>query len=137
MSHVQVLMAHGGAAVYLEADSYTEEQPAAAATCGVRVDADGSMYVRDDFNLGSYAVRYNWLKFGSSSAYEVRATATSGSFSTSPGTLWYNLGTDRTYAVTQATVGSKSCTATFEIRDATSLVVLASESITLTAMRNS
>lgn len=90
---------------------------------------DRGAYASDD--TGTDSLRYNWLTGGTPSNYEVQATLVSGTFTSGTTGSWLNLGTTRTWT-RGATVGNfQTVTATFEIRDATSLVVLASANITL------
>jgi len=96
---------------------------------GYRLDSDGSAYRR----LGSTAytaISGEWLLTGSNSDYEARATLVSGS-TPSTGTLdsWLGLGTDRTWTLTSTS--SAQSVLTIEIRDATTLEVLDSATITL------
>ena len=73
-------------------------------------------------NIAAYAARY-----------EARATITGGTLTSGTTGSWINLGTTRTWARDRTGIGSNSCTFTLEIRDASSLQVLDSASITLTA----
>lgn len=84
-------------------------------------------------NNGSGNFSPEWQPSGSVSAYEVRWTNTSGTPSSGTTGSWLNLGTTRSWTVNQAVAGTKSCTGTVEIRDATTGIVLASASITITA----
>ena len=65
--------------------------------------------------------------------YEIRATLNSGSFGTGTMGSWLGLGSNRTWANSQSGSGVTTGNATFEIRNAASLAVVASGSITLTA----
>jgi hypothetical protein len=77
-----------------------------------------------------------WLSAGSASDYDIRVTPLTGTFSSgsaSTGT-WLNLGTTRSWNVAKLVVGSKTCTATYEIRMAASpFTVLGTATISITA----
>lgn len=78
-----------------------------------------------------------WLKgAGTGSDYEARLTATTGTFSTGTVGSWISLGTNRTWTVTQGSVGSNSAEGTLEIRDAISGVVFTTCTLTLNAEVN-
>lgn len=83
-----------------------------------------------------------WLRFGSASDYEARATLQSGTLSSGTVGTYENLGTTRSYTVTCSVGGgggavSKDCSFLIEIRDTSTLVVLAADSITLQSSANS
>lgn len=104
-------------------------------TCSFRVDSDGSVYTNE---TGSFAVDYTWLTGGGVAAdYDVRWTSTSGSLSTGSEATWESLAADRTYSVVDsvADLNSVTCTGTVEIRDADTLAVLATATVTIEADR--
>ncbi len=76
-----------------------------------------------------------WVSSGSGGDYEIRVTLMSGTFSSvsAATSVWLSLGTNREWLVRKTTVGTKSCTALYEIRNAATLVVLDSATITLSA----
>lgn len=115
----------------LIADSYGDVavQPA---------DASITMTLGNDGSFSPITSQSVWLTgAGPTSAYEVRATITGGSpgsFSTGEDGVWENLGTSQSWSRDRTGgEGISSVTALFEIRDAFSLVVLASAEIELTA----
>lgn len=69
------------------------------------------------------------------SAYECRATVNSGSVSSGTTGTWEDLGTSRSWSRAQASVGSSSVNLTVEIRNASTLAVLTSATIVLSATR--
>lgn len=72
---------------------------------------------------------------GSASAYDVRATVTSGALTSGTTGAWLNLGTTRTW--TCSTVGGvESADLLIEVRDATTLVVVDSATVSLYAESN-
>ena len=73
----------------------------------------------------SYATGY------AGAAYDIFCSVTAGAMSTGTTGTWLSLGTTRTWTVFRAGAGTSNCTATFSIRDASSLVVLTSASINL------
>lgn len=79
--------------------------------------------------------QYNWLSSGAASGYDIRATATSGTFSSGTTGTWLNLATTRAWTRGAIAGTFQSVTALFEIRNASTLIVLASASITLEADR--
>ena len=105
-----------------------------SASTGYRVANDGFVYTAAGSSL-SYVQQEQWDSIAATVGnYEVRATVNSG---TTPGGSatgsWLNLGTTRSWTLT-ATIGTtRTCDLTIEIRDATSLSVLATASVTLTS----
>lgn len=79
-----------------------------------------------------------WLRYGNPADFEVRFTVVSGSFSSGTFGSWLNLGTTRLIAVTasRSTIGTtlNNGSATVEIRDASSGNILATATVTLTAI---
>lgn len=75
-----------------------------------------------------------WLTVGAASDYDVMLTNNSG---TVPGgsalSTWLNLGTTRSWNITRGVVGINTSNNTVQIRSATSLVVLASATVTFSA----
>lgn len=96
---------------------------------------DGAVWVKDDASSGYYSNRYNWKTgTGTVSDYELRVTldgASPDSFSSGTVGTWLSLGTTRTYTRTSASWIERTAIGLFEIRDASTLVVLASGSISL------
>jgi len=70
---------------------------------------------------------------GSSSDYDIRFTPSSGSVTTGTTGSWLNLGTSRSWTVTRAGLGVDTVTGTLEIRNATTLAVLLTRTVTITA----
>jgi hypothetical protein len=104
---------------------------ASSATAGYRLDSDGAAY-QTVFSGAYVAIGGEWLLSGSAADYEARATKVSGT--TPSGTLgsWLALSSDRTWSLT-TTAGNASCVLTIEIRNATTLAVLDTATITLEA----
>lgn len=82
---------------------------------------------------GSVPISGEWLTSGSSSDFEVRATIVSGSVTSGTIGSWENLGTTRTWTRDRGAIGISTVVLTIEIRNATSMVVLDTAEITLTA----
>lgn len=83
--------------------------------------------------LGAYStIAGEWLVSGSAANFDARFTPTIGTLTSGP-TGWNNLATSREFIVSQTVVGSKSCTGTLEIRNASTLAVLDTATIVLTA----
>ena len=75
--------------------------------------------------------QYNWLGGGGASAYDVRVTILSGTYTAGTTGTWLNLATTRSWT-RNATAGNASyVSGLFEIRNASTLVVLASATIDL------
>lgn len=79
----------------------------------------------------------NWIRPTSAAgnAYEARATVTSGSLTSGTTGTWLALGTSRQWTLSTIFVGTVSCVFTIEIRNATSLTILSTATITLTATK--
>jgi hypothetical protein len=128
------LVGVGGARISLagSGDSATVSSPASA-TVGYRLTSGGDE--QQTSNGGAYVDVGDWVipKIAAGADYEVRATATSGTPSTGTTDSWLALSATQTWTVTRSSLGTKSCTLTIEVRNASTLDVLASTSITLTA----
>lgn len=100
--------------------------------CELEFRNDGTVYVNEGIGL---TFQYNWLIPGVNAAnYDIRATITGGSpgtFSTGTAGSYLNLGTTRSWTRGSTSGVLRSVIATFDIRDAVSLAVVASASITL------
>lgn len=77
----------------------------------------------------------NWVTPTSAAGanYECQATITSGTLSSGTSGSWLVLSSTRTWTVTRSTVGSKACTFTIDIRNASTLAVVATASVTISA----
>jgi hypothetical protein len=93
-------------------------------------------------NTGTYSSIANvlapsgtWLGSGSASSYDCRATIVSGTVTSGVVGTWQNLGTSRGWSKNDSTAGftGESVTLTLEIRDASSLAVVATATLGLTA----
>ena len=116
-------------AAYLTNASYTR---LTNSPCQLQIDSDGNLYARINTEL-----KYAWLTGGGgASAYQVRSTVTSGTFSTDPsGGSWISCSSDRLWEIAASVGFVETVQATFEIRDASTLTVLASASIELVCDR--
>lgn len=94
--------------------------------------------VTNTINQGGTTSQGNWVTpAGAAGAnYEVRASIVSGSLTSGTTGSWLALSSTRTWALTQSSIGSSTCVLTIEIRNATSLAVLDSATITLTAEKS-
>lgn len=96
---------------------------AGAVTASFNMNASGVCADQDSTLLET------WLLLGSASDYEVRATLLSGTLTSGTVGAWLSLGSSRSWSrVSNATV-----TIVIEIRDAVTLSVLATGTITITA----
>lgn len=99
----------------------------------LQFNSDGFAYAN---TTGSLVQQYQWLTgSGTASDYEVRSTVTGGSpgsFTTDPSAgTWLALSTSRTWERASTASFDRNVIATYEIRDASTLTVLATASITL------
>lgn len=104
---------------------------------GIRVVIDpatatSTIYFNSDGTYGANTTPSSgtWLVAGAASAYEVRMSPTSGTFTTGTTGSWLSCGSDHTWTDTQTTIGTNTTTATLEIRDAATLDVLATCTVT-------
>jgi len=74
-----------------------------------------------------------WLPAGSAANYDCRLTMTTGSVTGSATGTWLNLGTTRSWSLTQSVIGSASASGTIEIRDASTLTVLGTATVSFYA----
>lgn len=104
-------------------DVYTSPGPAS-----YEVNSDGKVYDQNGTILET------WLLSGAAADYDVRATLVSGNSPTgaSLGT-WLNLASSHAWQETASLGSIKTCTLTIEIRDATTLTVLDTATVTVTA----
>lgn len=103
-----------------------------ASPCGIMFKSDGTVWVKDGT---TYTYRYNWKTGGGTGAsYELRVTLDGGSpdsFSTGTMSTWQALSSDREYTRGSSNWVERTATGLFEIRDASTLVTLASNAISL------
>lgn len=98
------------------------------------LDSDGHRYSRTGSTLTDDGI---WASPVSAAAlYEVRSTVTSGSFTADPSAgSWVSLGSDRLWSRGAGASASQTVQATIEIRNASTLVVVATTSLTMTCDR--
>jgi len=117
--------------------SSTVSKSSGTATAGYQIKNDGNASITDAF--GGYGdISGEWETGGrNASLYEVYFHVTSGTLSGGPTEdTWLNCGTTYACVVSQSTVGTKTCTFTVEIRNASTTASLAGPAtITLTATR--
>jgi hypothetical protein len=105
----------------------------ATATVAYQLNSSG----KEQYRLGTsggFTDIGNWVvPNGAASQYEVRATLTSGTFTSGTAGSWLALTSTRTWTTQQVSLGSKTTSATIEIRNATTLAIVATGSITLLA----
>jgi hypothetical protein len=77
-----------------------------------------------------------WMLIGPSSAYDIMWTNAGSAVTGSATSTWLNLATTRSWTLTQGVgIGASSAVGTVQIRDATTLLVLASTTIFLDVER--
>jgi hypothetical protein len=98
------------------------------------VDSDGDWYV-NDLSTGSGSANFfsgsqgTWLNTGSAGDYDIKIDFADG---TTPDNVWLNLGTDRVWEI-QMEEDSLADDGSLSIRNASTLTVLATSTITLEA----
>lgn len=105
----------------------------ANATAGYRLGSDGQ--AQETNVSGTYVdISGEWETGGlPGSLYECRVTVTSGTLSSGTSGSWLSLGSTQTWTRTRSGIGSNAVTFTVEIRDANTLTVLDTATVTLTA----
>lgn len=133
MSLNLIIMALGGGSVILPPTISILRQDSGTPAEFV-LDSDGHRYSRVGATLTDAGL---WVSPAAAAAlYEVRSTVTSGSFTLDPSAgSWVSLGTDRLWSRAAGAASSQTVTATIEIRNASTSVVVASTSLTLTCDR--
>ena len=90
-------------------------------------------------NAGGYAYEnatsvFQWLKSGAASDYDVMFSAIAGATPSGSATgSWLNLGTTRSWSLSQSVGGRKYCTGTLSIRPAGGGATLATCTVSITA----
>lgn len=120
------------ATITLHADTYTTVEEGFAAEAVFTLSPDGTA---TGIFGGSYPT-YTYRDGDIAANYEVKATLTSGTFTSGTAGSWLNLGSEREWTARQTVVGTKTVTATFDIRKVGTTTVLGTASITLTATVN-
>lgn len=102
------------------------------AVAGYRLNTSG---IAEKLVRITYTTLETWLAFGSASNYECRATLDSGALTSGTTGSWLALSSSREWKVERGAAGNSSATITVEIRNASTLVVIDSATITLEAER--
>ena len=102
------------------------------AVAGFRLNTSG---IAEELVRITYTTLETWLAFGTASNYECRATVVFGTLTSGTSGAWLSLGSSQEWSITQVGVGTNTCELTIEIRNASTLVVLDSATITLEADR--
>ena len=128
-------MSAGGSAYTLFSANYLDSEPAGFGSLAeLTFEVAGSSGLVNVYSFGAGLTdTYQWITptTGASTHY-VRATLTSGTFTTGTTGSWLALTTDREWTTLVNTSGTKSTTATFEIAtDSGGTNVVASASVTL------
>ncbi len=102
------------------------------ASVNYRINSDGDEYEQE--GGGGYSSIATWLLDGSAGDYDCKLTVNSGTSPTGASVgSWLDCGTTRTWTLTQSSVGTSSNNCTIEIRDGTTLEVLASATVTMSS----
>lgn len=124
--------AGGGVRTTLNAIEVLNSNSGATCYAGFQLDADGKLYLTN--NAGALVYQYDvFAPLSAAANYEARLTTSTGTLTTGTAGSWLALTLDRYWDVQRASAGTKSYTGTIEIRDATTLVVVESESVSLEA----
>jgi hypothetical protein len=115
-------------------DSLTDYDPTGtAAQVAYQIDSDGDVkYFLTA--LADSGILHEWYSGASPSSYEVRATLNSGAVTAGTTGSWLTCGSDQSWEVAQAGVGSAAADLTIEIRSAGSGSVLASANMVMNAV---
>lgn len=103
------------------------------ATAGYRLNSTGIAEQREG---GSYSTLETWIAIGSASSYECRATVTFGALTSGTADTWLNLGSSREWYVQRSTSGSSDCIIIVEIRNASTLAVVSTATIEMSAIKS-
>lgn len=108
--------------------------PSTRATAGYRLNSSG---IAESLSNLAYTTLETWLLSGAASDYEVRVTLSLGTLSSGTTGTWQNLGTSRSWTVVAGNSYPEIAEAEIvvEIRDATTLMILDTATITLQAER--
>lgn len=114
----------------------TATRLAAMATAGYRLNTSG---VAEELVNAAYTTLETWLVMGSSASYEARATLNSGSLASGTTGTWLALSSSREWKVTDSVFDLNPVEAEIlvEIRNATTLAVIDSATVALSAERTS
>jgi len=110
---------------------------AGTVTAGVTVDSDGFFYINDNGSVGAV---FQWCTpAANANLYEAYATLIDGSGGLTSGTLdaWLSLGTDRSWTVQRAVVGTAYSFINIGIRAIAGGEIIASATYDLYAIRES
>lgn len=121
-----------GGPVYLESVAYTRSTTNnATATCVITFGSNGILSMGAGVVGGS---DYTWLLSGAASNYDIIYDSTAGvGLSVGVKDTWQNLGTSRSYGVTSNGQGERTTFGVIRIRNASTLAILASANVSLTA----
>jgi hypothetical protein len=78
--------------------------------------ATASVFFSGGFETGTDNGPYTWLKSGSASNYEIFATLNSGTVTGDSFSTWLNLGTSRSWSLTESSIGTKLGSITLQLR---------------------
>lgn len=124
----------GALSVQVPLTGYTYQNPAAG-TAQLQFNSDGWIYATSD-GTGALIQQTKWLLQGTAAQAEIMSNNNAGSWLSDPSAgSWLNLGTSRLWTKTASAGTSSSVTSTFHIRNAATLVELASNDISLTRDR--
>jgi len=129
-------VSNGGTTIMLAA-SYSPSALVAAGTATATFELTNGGDIRVSSGNGTISDVGDWItpKFGFS-GFEARLTVNSGTTPSGAATgSFLSLGTTRTWTIARAVLGIESSGCTLQIRDATTLTVLASSTITFSAER--
>ena len=100
---------------------------------GYRLTSSGNEQSGVGTSGPAYSTIQTWLKSGANSDYEVRATLNSGAVQSGTTGSWLALTSDRAWECIVTGLGTATANLTIEVRDDTTLEVLDSATVDLTA----
>jgi hypothetical protein len=135
-ANLRLVWTNAPATVYLE-DAAQSGRAIAPSTASATINFTSGGLVQSRANSNPYALLFTWLLSGAASAYQIRATVSSG---TSPAgsalNTWLNMGVDNLWVLSRSTSGTSTSVLTIEIRDVATSTIRASATFTLQATQN-
>jgi len=105
----------------------------AATPAAVEFNLNGTVNATD--TNATLNFQYNWLGGGAASGYDIRCTLLTGTYSSGTTATWLNLASTRSWTRGAGAGTAQYVSGLFEIRNASTLIVLASATIDLSCDR--
>ena len=131
---LQMVLAAGGLTPAVITDQTVDDSAVLSAVSATYTLGNTGTASYTTLNSGSGNYSGEWVPVTvDGSKYDVRWTVISGSPTGSATGSWLSLGTSRSWTVSRGTVGNTTASGTVEIRNAATLIVMDSATITLQA----